>query len=26
VRIYVPYGADWLRYFMRRRAEAQGVA
>jgi len=25
VRIYVPYGADWFRYFMRRRAEAQGV-
>jgi proline dehydrogenase len=26
VRIYVPYGADWFRYFMRRRAEAQGAA
>ena len=25
VRIYVPYGADWFRYFMRRRAEAQGA-
>jgi proline dehydrogenase len=25
VRIYVPYGRDWFRYFMRRRAEAQGV-
>ena len=24
VRIYVPYGANWFRYFMRRRAEAQG--
>jgi proline dehydrogenase len=23
VRIYVPYGAEWFRYFMRRRAEAQ---
>ena len=23
VRIYVPYGPDWLRYFMRLRAEAQ---
>jgi proline dehydrogenase len=25
VRIYVPYGPDWLRYFMRLRAEAQGA-
>jgi len=25
VRIYVPFGADWLRYFLRRRAEAQGT-
>jgi proline dehydrogenase len=25
VRIYVPYGAGWFRYFMRRRAEAQGA-
>ena len=24
VRIYVPYGADRFRYFMRRRAEAEG--
>jgi proline dehydrogenase len=24
VRIYVPYGKSWFRYFMRRRAEAQG--
>jgi proline dehydrogenase len=24
VRIYVPYGKDWFRYFMRRLAEAQG--
>ena len=23
VRIYVPYGDAWFRYFMRRRAEAQ---
>jgi proline dehydrogenase len=23
VRIYVPYGPAWFRYFMRRRAEAQ---
>jgi proline dehydrogenase len=22
VRIYVPYGPDWFRYFMRRRAES----
>ena len=26
VRIYVPYGGGWFRYFMRRRAEAQGAA
>ena len=26
VRIYVPYGADWFRYFMRRRAESQGAS
>lgn len=25
VRLYVPYGPDWFRYFMRRRAEAQGA-
>jgi proline dehydrogenase len=25
VRIYVPFGGDWLRYFLRRRAEAQGT-
>jgi proline dehydrogenase len=24
-RIYVPYGRDWFRYFMRRRAEAEGA-
>jgi proline dehydrogenase len=24
-RVYVPYGTDWFRYFMRRRAEAQGA-
>jgi proline dehydrogenase len=24
-RIYVPYGPDWLRYFLRRRAESQGA-
>jgi proline dehydrogenase len=24
VRVYVPFGADWLRYLLRRRAEAQG--
>jgi proline dehydrogenase len=23
VRVYVPFGAGWLRYFLRRRAEAQ---
>jgi proline dehydrogenase len=26
VRVYVPFGTDWLRYFLRRRAEAQGTA
>ena len=26
VRVYVPFGPDWFRYFMRRRAEAQGAA
>jgi proline dehydrogenase len=25
VRVYVPYGPDWFRYFMRRRAESQGA-
>jgi proline dehydrogenase len=25
VRVYVPYGPDWFRYFMRRRAEARGA-
>jgi proline dehydrogenase len=25
VRVYVPYGDVWFRYFMRRRAEAQGA-
>jgi proline dehydrogenase len=24
-RVYVPYGPDWFRFFMRRRAEAQGA-
>jgi proline dehydrogenase len=24
VRLYLPYGPDWFRYLMRRRAEAQG--
>ena len=24
-RIYVPYGPDWLRYFLRRRAESHGA-
>lgn len=24
VRMYVPYGADWLRYYLRRIPEAQG--
>jgi proline dehydrogenase len=24
VRLYVPYGKDWFRYWMRRIAEAQG--
>lgn len=26
VRIYVPFGENWLRYFLRRRAESQGTA
>jgi proline dehydrogenase len=26
VRLYVPYGNDWFRYFMRRLAEAQGTS
>jgi proline dehydrogenase len=26
VRVYVPYGPDWFRYWMRRTAEAQGAA
>jgi proline dehydrogenase len=26
VRVYVPFGPEWLRYFLRRRAEAQGTA
>lgn len=26
VRIYVPFGTAWLRYLLRRRAEAQGTA
>lgn len=25
VRVYVPFGSRWLRYFLRRRAEAQGT-
>ena len=25
VRVYVPFGPDWFRYFMRRRAEARGM-
>jgi len=25
VRVYVPYGADWFRYWMRRVAEARGA-
>jgi proline dehydrogenase len=25
VRIYVPFGPEWFRYFMRRRAESQGA-
>jgi proline dehydrogenase len=25
VRIYVPFGPNWLRYLLRRRAEAQGT-
>jgi proline dehydrogenase len=24
-RIYVPYGPDWLRFLLRRRAESQGA-
>ncbi|MFL5890982.1 MAG: proline dehydrogenase family protein, partial [Solirubrobacteraceae bacterium] len=24
VRVYVPYGPNWFRYLMRRRAETQG--
>nr|MBA3292511.1 proline dehydrogenase [Geodermatophilaceae bacterium] len=24
VRVYVPYGADWFRYWMRRLAESRG--
>jgi proline dehydrogenase len=26
VRLYLPYGPDWFRYLMRRRAEAQGAS
>jgi proline dehydrogenase len=26
VRVYVPFGPHWLRYLLRRRAEAQGTA
>ncbi|HEY8583177.1 MAG TPA: proline dehydrogenase family protein [Capillimicrobium sp.] len=26
VRVYAPYGDGWLRYLLRRRAEAQGAA
>lgn len=25
VRVYVPYGADWFRYWMRRLAESRGA-
>jgi proline dehydrogenase len=25
VRVYVPFGPNWFRYFMRRRAEGQGA-
>ena len=25
VRVYVPFGEQWFRYFMRRRAESQGA-
>ena len=25
VRLYVPYGRDWFRYWMRRIAESQGA-
>jgi proline dehydrogenase len=24
-RVYVPFGGNWLRYFLRRRAESQGA-
>jgi proline dehydrogenase len=24
-RVYVPFGPDWLRYFLRRRAESEGA-
>jgi proline dehydrogenase len=24
-RVYVPYGADWFRYWMRRLAESRGA-
>jgi proline dehydrogenase len=24
-RLYVPYGRDWFRYWMRRVAESQGA-
>ncbi len=26
VRVYVPYGADWFRYWMRRVAESRGTS
>jgi proline dehydrogenase len=25
VRLYVPYGNDWLRYWLRRLGEARGA-
>lgn len=25
VRVYVPYGDDWFRYWMRRVAESRGA-
>ena len=25
VRVYVPFGPEWFRYYMRRRAESQGA-
>jgi proline dehydrogenase len=25
VRVYVPFGSDWLRYLLRRRAESRGT-